>query len=63
MAFNLGAARLHKEYFGAGCHFGPAILRGDWNTAAAHSVRLGIQDERNRYTSDLILSAGPSKSV
>jgi GH24 family phage-related lysozyme (muramidase) len=57
MAFNLGVPRLHAEYFGPNCHFGPAILRGDWTTAAAESARRGIQPERNQYTAELILSA------
>lgn len=57
MAFNLGSSKLHAQYFGPTSKFGPAIYRGDWQTAAAESARRGIQPARNLYARDLIMSA------
>ncbi len=57
MSFNLGIGRFRKEYFGPGCHFGPACRRGDWTAAALQSARTGIQPSRNNYVAGLIRSA------
>jgi GH24 family phage-related lysozyme (muramidase) len=57
MAFNLGVGKLASEFFGQACHFGPALDRGDYATAAAESTRRGIQQSRNDYTAALIRSA------
>jgi GH24 family phage-related lysozyme (muramidase) len=57
MSFNLGIGKEHADYFGPHSKFGPAILRGDWQTAAAESARNGIQPSRNEYTRDLIMAA------
>jgi hypothetical protein len=61
MGFNLGVGKFHAQYFGPGCHFGPACGRGDWASAAVESARRGIQQPRNDYIAGLIRSAvGPS---
>lgn len=57
MSLNLGAGKLHHDYFGPQSKFGPAIARGDWQAAAAESARRGIQKSRNDYTRDLIMQA------
>lgn len=57
MSWNLGPQRLHEEYLLTTCHFGPALARRDWKTAARESARLGIQPERNQYVYDLIMEA------
>ena len=56
IAFNIGAGKLHSEYFGTGCRLGPAIYARDWQTAAQESARHGIQPARNQYVRDLIMS-------
>ncbi len=57
LAWNIGTGHLHSQYFGPASKFGPALYRGDWQTAAAESARRGVQPARNGYVRDLIMSA------
>lgn len=56
MAFNLGPAKLLREY--------PHLLRcigaSDWNGAALQCHRAGIQDARNDFTAALFRAAIPA---
>ena len=56
MSWNMGMAKLHSQFFETGRKFGPAVLRGDWGTAAAECARRDIQPSRNQYTSALFYS-------
>lgn len=55
MCFNIGASKLHRDFFGPTSKFGPALYAGDWATAAAESARRGIQPARNDYARGLLL--------
>ena len=57
MSLNLGPTKLNTDFFAVGCRFGPAVLRGDWATAAAECERKGISEARNAYTANLFRSA------
>lgn len=56
-SFNLGVGKFHAQYFGPTSKFGPAIYRGDWQTAAQESARKGIDPARNEYVQNLIMCA------